>query len=64
MVLTSIHTEDIVHCDKLGVQFFAKVEDKPARGKLRVKPLDRRITYFEVKANQVIGHYRKSKNSR
>jgi hypothetical protein len=64
MNITGIKSGDIVQCDVRGYRFFALVTDSSTRGSLRIEGLSRlAIPTLEVKARQVIGHWRKSKRS-
>ncbi len=62
MTLSTIHPADLVLVDKRGVLFHAEVLQR-AGGELRVRPLDRRITYRAATAREVRAHWRKSKAS-
>lgn len=63
MNITSVSPGDIVECDIRGIRFFATVEET-GKGELHVRPHTKQINYFHVKANQVVGHYRKMGKSR
>jgi hypothetical protein len=63
MRTTSINAGDIVHSEIRGQGFYARVVDKTDDG-LAVEPLDRRVTFRNVTARQIVGHYRKAKGSR
>ena len=58
----SIKAGDIVECDVRGQSFFARVVD--TSDKIGIEPLSRQITYRQVTARQVVGHYRKASGSR
>lgn len=60
MTLTSVKAGDIVEVDKKGRRFLAYVNDKTDTG-LEIKPVDRRITYRECTAREVIDHWRHSR---
>jgi hypothetical protein len=47
-------------CDRLGREFFAVVVERHGR-ELEVEPIDRRVTYRRVKAREVLGIWRKSR---
>jgi len=59
--LQPIREEDIVECDVRGRRFYALVAGKD-RGLLRIRPIDRGVNHFTVRANQVINHFRRSKS--
>lgn len=63
MNLTSVSAGDIVDCDIRGIRFFATVEER-GKGELRIMPHSKQINHFHMKANQVVGHYKKMKGSR
>lgn len=58
MELRYIKSGDIVECNVRGRVFFAIAGDR-APGRLRIRPIDRNITYHEAKATEVVGHYRR-----
>ncbi len=64
--LGPIKPGDIVELDIKGRQFFARVTEaasgRPAR--IKVRPLDSRITYGSAKASEVVAQYRRTKNVR
>lgn len=60
MTLTSVKAGDIVEVDKKGRRFLAYVTEKKDRA-LAIRPVDRRITYFECSAHEVIDHWRHSR---
>jgi hypothetical protein len=63
MNLSSIDPGSIVLVEKRGVRFHAHVlECRP--GELRVRPIERNITWRVASAREVIAHWRKSKTSR
>lgn len=62
MTLGAIHPQDLVLVDKRGVRFHAEVLEC-SHGELRVRPLDRRVTYRAAGAREVLAHWRKSKAS-
>ena len=65
MNITGIKSGDIVHCDVRGYRFYALVTDSSTRGSLRIESLSRlAVPTFQVKARQVVGHWRKSKQSK
>jgi hypothetical protein len=59
----SINPGDIVHSQIRGQSFYARVIDRNDEG-LAVEPLDKRVTFRNVTARQVVGHYRKAKGSK
>lgn len=63
MVMTGIQAGDIVEADVRGRRFYATVTEK-AKGELQVLPITPNINYFHLKANQVIGHWKKAGRSR
>lgn len=58
MKLASIKPGDIVQIDKKGRRFLAIVDEKVERG-LKVKPLDKQITWHDAKSTEVITHWSK-----
>ncbi len=58
MTLGGVNPDDIVLADVRGRRFYAIVRRE--RG-LEVNPIDRRVTYHQVKAREVIGIWRKSR---
>jgi hypothetical protein len=62
MTTQSIKPGDIVKCDIRGQVFYAHVVSKGDR--LDIEPLDKRVTFRNVTARQVVGHYRKAKGSK
>jgi hypothetical protein len=58
----SIKAGDIVECDVRGQFFFARVVD--TSDKIGIEPLSRQITFRQVTARQIVGHYRKATGSR
>jgi hypothetical protein len=74
METAGIRENDLIECDVKGRRFFAFVDRKgvPRResrsGAVRstgiaITPITPGITYRNVRAADVIGHYRRSKNS-
>jgi hypothetical protein len=65
MNLSSVRVGDIVHCDVKGRRFYALVEEKKAnpgeRTRLAVRPITNGVNFFEVRATQVVGHWRHSR---
>jgi NMD protein affecting ribosome stability and mRNA decay len=57
MRLTAIKPGDIVHVNKKGRLFYAKVVGAGAVGTLRVQPLERNISYRHVTANEIVDHW-------
>ena len=47
-------------CDRMGRVFYAVVVERHGR-ELEVEPIDRRVTYRRVKAREVLGIWRKSR---
>lgn len=62
MTLGAIRPADLVLIDKRGVLFHAEVVER-RNGELRVRPLDRRITYRAASAREVLAHWRKASSS-
>lgn len=60
MPLSGIRIGDVVKCDVKGRQFYALVEAREAGG-LAVKPITHNTTYRHVTSQQVLEHFRKSK---
>jgi hypothetical protein len=60
MTLAGIKAGDIVLCDRMGRVFYAVVVERHER-ELAVDPIDRRVTYRRVKAREVLGIWRKSR---
>jgi hypothetical protein len=58
MRLEAIRTGDIVEVDRLGRRFHALVTGN-AQGGLTVQPLDRRVSYRNCRAHEVVGHWAK-----
>jgi hypothetical protein len=69
MNVASVHEGDIVECDVRGRRFFALATSNPQpspRGgpsTLTIRPITPSISFRVVNAPQVIGHYRRSKQS-
>jgi hypothetical protein len=59
MTLGGVCPDDIVLADVKGRRFYAMVIARHDR-ELEVEPIDRRVTYHQVKAREVIGIWRKS----
>lgn len=53
----SIQPGDIVYCDKGGRFFHAKVTGTGAAGTLTVEPIERNISYRQVKASEIADHW-------
>jgi hypothetical protein len=62
MKLSGIKAGDIVRVCRKGRDFIAFVEAEQPGG-LRVDPITAGVTWREVKALEVTGHYRRSKQS-
>jgi hypothetical protein len=60
MTLNGVKPGDIVLADRKGRRFYAIVTGRRER-ELEVEPIDRRVTYHNVKAREVIGIWRKSR---
>ena len=60
MTLGGVCPDDIVLADVKGRRFYAIVLARRER-ELEVEPIDRRVTYYRVKAREVIGIWRKSR---
>jgi len=60
MTLGSVRGGDIIEADRLGRRFFAIVIERPRR-ELDVEPIDPRVTYHRVKAREVLGIWRNSR---
>ncbi len=58
MRLEGIETGDIVEVDRLGRRFHALVTGD-APGGLAIQPVDRKISYRNCRAREVIGHWSK-----
>ncbi len=56
MRLEGIVAGDIVEVDRLGRRFYALVSGNAAEG-LSIQPLDRKITYRNCRAREVVGHW-------
>ena len=62
MNLQPIEVGSIVLIDKRGARFHAHVlERRP--GELRIRPIERNITWRAATAREVVAHWRKSKQS-
>lgn len=66
MNLSGVKPDDIVMCDVRGDRFFAQVGARNGDGsKLPITSLTGRpIPALQVSARQVVGHWRKSKQSK
>jgi hypothetical protein len=53
----SIQPGDIVFCNKAGRLFHAKVIGAGATGTLVVEPIERNISYRQVKAAEITDHW-------
>ena len=64
MTLNGVQVGDVVLADRKGRRFYATVTGKGQR-ELQVEPIDRRVTYHQVKAREVlqIWHKRRRRNS-
>jgi hypothetical protein len=60
MTLGGVRAGDIVLADRKGRRFYAVVIEHRDR-ELEVEPIDRRVTYRRVKAREVLGIWRKSR---
>jgi hypothetical protein len=58
MRLEGIEAGDIVEVDRLGRRFHALVSQN-APGGLTIQPLDKRISYRNCRAREVVGHWSK-----
>jgi hypothetical protein len=61
--LSGLKDGDIVEADVKGRRFYALVLGREDR-ELRVQPIDNRISYYRVKAREVIGIWRRSRSDR
>ena len=63
MNLAGVQPGDVVLADRKGRRFYAVVTGREQR-ELRVEPIDRRVTYHQVKAREVLEmwHKRRSRN--
>jgi hypothetical protein len=63
MTLGSVQAGDIVLADRKGRRFYAIVTGRAQR-ELKVEPIDRRVTYHQIKAREVveIWHKRRRRN--
>jgi len=63
MNLGGVQTRDVVLANRKGRSFYAIVTGK-RQGELQVEPIDRRVTYYKVKAREVveIWHRRRRRN--
>jgi hypothetical protein len=63
MTLGAVQAGDIVLADRKGRRFYAIVTERGHR-ELQVEPIDRRVTYHQVKAREVveIWHKRRRRN--
>lgn len=64
MQLSAIQPGDVVLVDKRGARFHAHVTGKQ-RGELRLRPIERNISYTTATATarEIVAHWRKSKSS-
>ena len=53
----SIEPGEIVYCNKGGRLFHAKVIGSGATGMLIVEPIERNISYRQVKASEIADHW-------
>ena len=53
MTLNGVQVGDVVLADRKGRRFYAIVTGKGQR-ELQVEPIDRRVTYHQVKAREVL----------
>jgi hypothetical protein len=60
MKLAGIHPDDIVRCNIEGRVFHAFVTERPRAGEVRVRPLERGISWRHATARQVVAHWRRS----
>ena len=60
MTLGALKSGDIVLCERRDWRFHAVVVERHER-ELEVEPIDRRVTYRRVKAREVLGIWRKSR---
>jgi len=63
MTLGAVKIDDVVLADRKGRRFYAIVTGRGDR-ELQVEPIDRRVTYHQVKAREVleIWHKRRRRN--
>jgi hypothetical protein len=57
MRTASIRPGDIVYCNKKGRLFYAKVTGAIAADALSVQPIQRNISYRQVKASEISEHW-------
>jgi hypothetical protein len=62
MQLSAIQVGDVVLVDKRGARFHAHVTAKQ-RGELRLRPIERNISYTAASAREIVAHWRKSRSS-
>jgi hypothetical protein len=60
----AIQPGDIVHCNKGGRFFHAKVTGSESPGMLIVEPIERNISYRQVKASEIAEHWTYNNSSR
>ena len=58
MTLNGVQAGDVVLADRKGRRFYAIVTGKGQR-ELQVEPIDRRVTYHQVKAREVLESWHK-----
>jgi hypothetical protein len=58
MILAAVQVGDIVLADRMGRRFYAVFTGREQR-ELRVEPIDRRVTYHQVKAREVLDIWHK-----
>lgn len=58
MTLGSIRAGDLVAVDKKGRRFLAVATERAAGGELRIRPLDRALTWRVATAREVVGHWK------
>jgi len=57
MRTTSIQPGDIVYANKGGRLFYARVTGTAAAGVLAVQPIERNISYRQLKASEITDHW-------
>lgn len=56
MKIASVKPADLVRCDRLGRQFWARVERREGRA-LAITPVSRNISYHRATSREVLEHY-------
>lgn len=62
MNLGSVREDDIVMVDKKGRRFLAmageRIHEEGKKTRLKIRPIQKNITWFEASATEVVKHYK------